>query len=43
MSMIIEADNRDDADFDKKGYGMLNPFKKYNKRSDEEVKMNLVK
>lgn len=32
-----------DADFDKKGPGMLNPFKRYQKRSDEEVKLSLVK
>jgi len=32
-----------DPEFDMKGYGMLNPFKKLIKRSDEEVKMGLVK
>ena len=31
------------AEFDEKGPGMLNPFKRYQKRSDEEVKLSLVK
>jgi len=33
----------DDLKFDQKGYGMLNPHKKYQKRSDEEVNLSLVK
>jgi len=32
-----------DTEFDQKGYGMLNPHKKYQKRSDEEVNLSLVK
>lgn len=32
-----------DFDFDSKGYGMLNPFVKFNKKSDEVVnKSNVV-
>lgn len=32
-----------DKEFDQKGYGFLNPFKKYAKKSDEEVNINLIK
>lgn len=32
-----------DPAFDMKGHGMLDRFKKLNKRSDEEVKMGLVR
>ena len=32
-----------DSSFDKKGYGMLDPFKKYLKKSDEDVKFSLVR
>ena len=30
-------------EFDRKGYGFLNPFRKYNKKSDEEVDIRLIK
>lgn len=32
-----------DPDFDKEGYGMLNPFKHYDRCSDEPVDIRLVK
>ena len=32
-----------DPEFDEKGYGMLNRFRKYQKRSEEEVKLSLVR
>lgn len=32
-----------DPEFDKRGYGMLNPFKRYLRKCDEEVNMSNVR
>ena len=39
----VDDEALSDPEFDQKGPGTLNPFKRYQKRSDEEVKLSLVR